>query len=177
MPLLPIPLNLKPTAAELQEELAKVPATVGDAIRQGLARITWETRKQKDDPNAFLVPFAHYPWLLAERVAGYAAFARDYADYETYLRSPLWQAIRDRALKLAGNECAACPNKATQVHHRDYRLRVLLGEDLTPLVALCAACHKKVDKVGKRARESWNEKERILAALVAKKDKATLARP
>lgn len=57
-----------------------------------------------------------------------------------------------------------------QVHHRDYRPRVLRGEDDTPLVALCRHCHDQVDKLSKeKSRQDWNDKEDILAEMVRQK--------
>jgi len=89
-------------------------------------------------------------------------------EYEIYRQSSLWRRIRKKIFKLAAEWCACCPGKATEVHHRDYRPRVLAGDDLSPLVALCHACHQRVhnDEQGKR-RDDWHASERVLAAMVA----------
>ena len=46
------------------------------------------------------------------------------------------------------------------------------GRDLSPLVAVCRSCHDRIDKdENGRARNVWNEKEAILARLVAEKER------
>ena len=110
----PIPPNPEPSAEELafhSDGLAYMP----DRMREGMAKIRWRIARAGEDPNALLVPFA-------TEVPGY----RDYLD------SALWKRIRRRILKAANHICACCPDKATQVHHRDYRPRVLNG-DVTPV--------------------------------------------
>lgn len=94
------------------------------------------------------------------------AFVRNKDWYENeYLTGTLWKSIRERVLKDASHKCACCPAKATEVHHRDYRPRVLSGDDISPLVALCRKCHRRIDEV--KGKNSWNESERLLAELVA----------
>lgn len=109
--------------------------------------------KKEEDPNAFLVPFA-------TEVPG----------YNDYLDSALWKRIGRRVLKAAEHECACCPAKATQVHHRDYRPRVLSGDDDTMLVALCKACHDEIHTAPDgRRRDTWNETEADLLRRVTAK--------
>ena len=97
------------------------------------------------------------------------AFVRDKYWYEKeYLTGALWKSIREGVLKNASYKCACCPANATEVHHRDYRPRVLSGDDISPLVALCRRCHRWIDEV--KGKYSWNEFERLLAELVAAED-------
>jgi 5-methylcytosine-specific restriction endonuclease McrA len=124
-------------------------------LRDRMARLAWQVRRRAEDPDTFCVRFASD---IPE-------------NYKEYLQSPQWKAIQDNVLAEARYECACCFNKATEVHHRDYRPRVLRGEDLSPLVALCHGCHEKIERDHTGAkRKSWNDKERVLAALVARKE-------
>ena len=118
-----------------------------------MARLHWRGEKRKEDPDAFLVAFVG--WIPN-------------FDYNAYLSSEQWQGIRRRKMEAAEYKCKCCKRRATQVHHRDYRPRVLAGEDLSPLVALCHQCHNMVeyDDTG-RKRDVWQDKERILAELTA----------
>lgn len=93
--------------------------------------------------------------------------------YPEYLASALWASIRKRVLTVTPM-CVGCNRYASQVHHRDYRPRVLSGEDLTPLVPMCPAYHKKVHGGGPRA--SWGDEEDRLQALVAEKEGGRLER-
>jgi 5-methylcytosine-specific restriction endonuclease McrA len=124
-------------------------------VRRRLAALSWRVRVSTENPNAFRVHFVP-----------------DINAYNEYLKSPIWKEIRQRVLTAANFECAGCFDHATEVHHRDYRPRVLAGEDITPLVALCTECHRTVDGDGSKARDTWNEREAILAALVRKKEAA-----
>jgi hypothetical protein len=167
MPLPAIPPDPQPTAAELlplrpkwgkrdtvfTSDIARDFSKSDELVLLGFANIEWRSRKKKDDPNAFLVPFI--TWI------------RNF-DYREYLASRLWRDIRKQVLETAHHECAGCADRATEVHHRDYRPRVLSGEDLSPLVALCRACHEMIG--GKH--KSWQETERTLAGIVTKKDAA-----
>jgi hypothetical protein len=63
-------------------------------------------------------------------------------EYAEYLKEPQWEALRSVAIS-NGMPCQRCKmNKATQVHHLNYRNIV----DVKPrdLVALCAHCHSKM---------------------------------
>ncbi|MDR3572050.1 MAG: hypothetical protein P4L81_07780 [Candidatus Pacebacteria bacterium] len=119
--------------------------------RDALAAIKWKMDKQKEDPNYFHVPFV-----------------QDEASYNKYRNSDQWRNIRRTVFKLWHNECAACARESTQVHHRDYRLMVLDGDDLNALVPLCERCHKKVEAV--RKGEHWEAGDRLLMEMVERKN-------
>lgn len=69
-----------------------------------------------------------------------------FGSYYEYLRSPLWAEIRARVLA-DGPMCARCAKrKATQVHHRSYDKATLKGESLESLNAVCAKCHRQVER-------------------------------
>ncbi|HEX4302720.1 MAG TPA: HNH endonuclease signature motif containing protein [Rhizomicrobium sp.] len=105
----------------------------------------------RDEPNAFLVPFVP-----------------DEKAYNRYRKSAEWQKIRARVISTARGRCRCCGKAANEVHHRDYRPRVLAGADDSALVAVCTDCHRKIHfaEDGQR-RPFWQENERVLAALVA----------
>lgn len=111
-------------------------------------------------------------WRHEQKIKGdslfHVHFASQVPGYEAYLKGDVWNIIRKRVLALFGNKCAGCRRKATEVHHRDYRPRVLRGEDDTPLVALCRSCHLFVHDKGKD--RSWQYCERTLATIVAAED-------
>lgn len=148
----PTPAELAPYIEQAEREIAD-PGSRAQMIRSW-ARLTWESDIRRRDPNAFVVAFAG--WVLN-------------LDYNAYLRSPVWRAIRQRKLETADYKCeCGCGRRATLVHHRDYRPRVLAGEDLSPLVALCWQCHHVVEFDNRRRkRDVWQDKERVLAELVA----------
>jgi hypothetical protein len=85
--------------------------------------------------------------------------------YDAYLVSDKWRAISRKVKAEAGNKCACCPNKATQVHHRCYRPRVLSGEDTSLLIALCRTCHKTVDFDERGKVREAHAKERTLTEM------------
>jgi 5-methylcytosine-specific restriction endonuclease McrA len=120
-----------------------------------MARLEWRSERQQQDPDAFHVMFSTWVPRL---------------NYEAYLESDLWTDIRSRVLDAAGHRCACCPSKATQVHHRDYRPRVLSGEDLTPLVPICKRCHRRVHHDGEKIRDRWQDIDRALIEMVRQKD-------
>lgn len=63
-------------------------------------------------------------------------------NYQEYLRSPQWKAIREWALERAERRCQLCNSgKKLNVHHRSYdRLGHEWPADLT---VLCHSCHEK----------------------------------
>jgi hypothetical protein len=163
MPLPALPPDPVPSEAELQAiiERRRIPvrpdATGRADITLALARITWKMERQAEDPNAFLVPFSTDPQAFGSKAA-----------YDAYRKEPEWKAQRQRVFDRAGGMCVGCGAKATQVHHRDYRPRVIAGEDDVPLVALCRSCHQHLHERDAQGIEpSWQESEARLSALVA----------
>jgi hypothetical protein len=148
-----LPPDPEPTSEELQPYLSDL-HTVDEGIRRELATLRWRLEKSREDPDLFAIPFVI-----------------DVDQYAVYLRSKLWRCVRQRVLLNANYQCAGCSASATQVHHRDYRPRVLRGDDVSPLIALCARCHEIVEEA--RKRESWQAGERVLSALVNAKANAT----
>jgi hypothetical protein len=157
--LLELPLDQTPSEAELQaiiEQRAREGRTGRPDIERGFARITWREQRRAEDPNAFLVPFSTDPQAFGSKEA-----------YQAYRGGPVWKAQRSRVLDGAARVCIGCGAKATLVHHRDYRPRVIAGEDDVPLVALCRSCHDHLHERVQGCDPSWQESEARLAALVA----------
>ena len=164
MPLQPIPPDPEPTEAELADFLGRYRPVEGAPVVPGMthadlcrdtAGLDWKVWKRSQNPDAFLVP---YQSDVFERAA----------DYEAYLGSDEWLAIRAEELEAALGRCRCCGRRATRVHHRDYRPRVLRGEDRNALVAICDPCHRHIHKVrGKKATAHWHECEERLAVLVS----------
>jgi len=146
MPLKALPADPEPTDEELAPYLGKA-QLLPKAIGRRFAALLWQADKQREDPNLFLVPFANV-----------------LPNYGTYLDSPEWGAIKRRILGAAQHRCRACDRKARDVHHRDYRPRVLAGDDDNALIALCRPCHDRIEKMKREG--SWNEAEKLLATLV-----------
>ena len=65
--------------------------------------------------------------------------------YQAYLRSQKWRAIRSRVMSRAGGTCEGCGIlPAHEVHHLTYEN---IGDELLfQLVALCEDCHEKVHR-------------------------------
>jgi hypothetical protein len=146
----PIPPDPEPSEQELASLIADHRVDGTPYQQRSFAEVLWKADRQRKHPDDFLVAFFFCDW-----------------ERKDYLASPLWKGIRRDVLRAADHKCACCGGRATQVHHRDYRPRVPAGLDLSPLVALCASCHKFIHKDGPEFR-NWHETEHILASLVAR---------
>jgi hypothetical protein len=79
--------------------------------------------------------------------------------YERYLRSTLWQSIRDWVIEMQAGQCSVCHHKAAEVHHHDYDEETMLGERSDGLVGLCGRCHGLIEfDEQKNKRQDLNEK-------------------
>jgi len=68
-------------------------------------------------------------------------------EYEEYLKSERWRAVRAGALERAGHRCQSPGCRATtglEVHHRHYGS--LGAEAWADLVVLCGPCHRAADR-------------------------------
>jgi hypothetical protein len=150
MPLTPLPPDPEPTEEEIA---ARSPPFEGfpEQLRPSMARLQWIADMERLQPDLFLVPYV-----------------KDASAYDAYRNSSQWKAIRQNVLRKANHKCEACGLRANQVHHRDYRPRVLSGEDVRPLVAICSRCHEAIEKIRKEV--SWQEGERLLAKLVGQRN-------
>ena len=65
------------------------------------------------------------------------------SEYNRYMRSDAWAAIRDVKLSIAAYECEKCGSRETlHVHHLTYD-RFGGDERMTDLQVLCRPCHNK----------------------------------
>jgi hypothetical protein len=153
--ILPLITNLRPTKAEL-----------GPIIKQWTARSAIAAAGDRA-----VELFAEFHWRAAlpnSEDSICQAFAMDLDDYDEYLlTSPVWRAQKARVLKKAQHRCACCGRRTHTVHHRDYRPRVMRGEDDGPLVAHCSPHHDQIHAIARK--ESWNAGERRLYQLVAER--------
>ncbi|WP_262267301.1 MULTISPECIES: HNH endonuclease [Microvirga] len=143
------PILPDPIPTEDQLKLFSVASTGDPRLDRFKAETKWRDVLIERDENAFLVPFVS--WI------------RPAIDYNAYLKTPLWKGIKRKVLAKAGRKCACCLQRATEVHHRDYRPRVLAGEDLSPLVPICRSCH---DLIENERNKGWHSGESKLAELV-----------
>jgi len=79
------------------------------------------------------------------RQKGQSRHFAGFATYKDYLRSDLWQDIRERVLDLHDRKCKLCNGLATQVHHRHYGIRSLTGKTLVHLLPVCGGCHVRIE--------------------------------
>ncbi len=149
MPLKPLPLDPEPSGMELASYLssASLKVDLPSRIAVEMARLAWRSDRRREDPNMFAVRDAPL-------------------GYGVYLESCEWASVMKRVLVASCFRCAGCYGKATQSHHRDYRPRVMSGEDIEPLLPLCRSCHGKVHA------GMWEHAahEQILASLIERKD-------
>jgi hypothetical protein len=125
-----------------------------DALRM-IAELAWQRDRRERDADAF---------LIGDAVAAFPALG--FHDYDEYRASTLWRRIKRQELRKAGGRCAACGEGTRTIHHRDYRPRVLRGDDRAPLIALCGQCHDRVHYAEGGRKRSWGEGESILCAMV-----------
>jgi 5-methylcytosine-specific restriction endonuclease McrA len=93
-----------------------------------------------------------------------------FSSYQDYLRSPIWRFVRGLVMKRCRGQCESCRiNRASQVHHTSYSVKVLLGHKLKRLVGVCDMCHEMaheteldptVRKERRRQRHELSELER-----------------
>jgi hypothetical protein len=147
----------RPTKAELEALLRPHGDSYyfDDQVARCIGTILWRGRHEAADPDAFLVPAA----------AEVKAFPEGHSSYDAYLKSELWDRIRRRVLRRTDHRCECCGAEAKEVHLRDFRPRVLRGDDLLPLVAVCLTCHGYIheDPRSGKTRMSHKEHEHALA--------------
>ena len=73
-----------------------------------------------------------------------------YRSYSAYLKSDMWQGIKDRAGLLRGHQCYCCGQKSQAFHHRYYSEKNLISPDdkeiLSSIYPVCNKCHEKIHK-------------------------------
>ena len=88
--------------------------------------------------------------------------------YKSYLRTVLWNAIRDWVVESQSGKCAICDHSAEEVHHHDYDETTLLGLRSSGLVGLCARCHELIEfDEARTKRVSLDDKRAIFEKLAS----------
>lgn len=65
-------------------------------------------------------------------------------DYQDFLLTPYWDAIRSIMLKKACYKCELCnENHNLHIHHKDYKNHGAEHLNLSDLIVLCQKCHSK----------------------------------
>ncbi len=91
--------------------------------------------------------------------------ALGFQNYREYLASSLWKNIRSAVVTRAEGKCelykCGCP--VTVVHHMDYDLETMRGNDLDRLIAVCDPCHDFMHRSGtmKRRRSKRRKNKRV----------------
>ena len=88
------------------------------------------------------------------------------SQYQLYLESDVWLAIRDRVLERDGNTCQCCGRPAKVVHHRDYSNSTMTGESIDRLISLCKKCHKFIHRDDKGSRTGIRATEAKLVSVL-----------
>ena len=85
-------------------------------------------------------------------------------EYQQYLRTPRWAAMRDHALARFDWRCAACHSPDhLHVHHRTYER--VGAEYLTDLTVLCRYCHHVLHETWSRTSVEIQERERLQVSI------------
>ena len=96
-----------------------------------------------------------------------------FRSYQDYLNSDLWARIRAQQLEKSAY-CYSCFCLATQVHHKSYRLNVLLGVDSSGLRSVCGSCHFNIEFDNNGTKRSLSKANRRLRHLrLSNKNKTT----
>ena len=153
-----IPADPRPSKAELEAILHSHDTVYLDEyVARWIAAALWRAHREKADPDAFLVTSA----------AEVRVFPDGHLTFESYLQSDRWKDIRRRVMARADHLCECCGAWASEIHIRDYRPRVLRGDDLLPVVAICARCLDFIheDPLTHRERAHHAEKEQALGQI------------
>jgi 5-methylcytosine-specific restriction endonuclease McrA len=77
-------------------------------------------------------------------------------EYEAYLQSPQWRAVRAKVMKRADGLCEGCGAlRPTQVHHLSYDHK--FNEFLFELVAVCDQCHERLHRETGSDPDEWGD--------------------
>jgi DNA-directed RNA polymerase subunit RPC12/RpoP len=89
------------------------------------------------------------------------------AEYQDYLGSDHWKALRRQRLELANYKCESCGSRHfLQVHHRKYRQ--IWDATVADLVTLCDYCHKKEHGIVSKFRPIKPDINRLLKGVYHK---------
>jgi 5-methylcytosine-specific restriction endonuclease McrA len=89
--------------------------------------------------------------------------------YSEYLKSELWNLIRQNVFKRKKRQCVICCKTASHVHHRNYNRETILGTDIRALVPLCRSCHIEIEFTDGK-KNSLSKANKKLKDLLADQD-------
>lgn len=75
----------------------------------------------------------------------YVLFDLGFNSYQEYLASDLWRTVRAKVYRNKGLLCSVCRSPATEVHHKAYTKRAMLGLSIKSMFPICRTCHKSVE--------------------------------
>lgn len=67
-----------------------------------------------------------------------------FGTYKDYLKSDLWNDIRERVFERDGSKCQCCGNDAVTAHHISYNFEVMMGDQDESLMSVCNSCHYNI---------------------------------
>lgn len=95
--------------------------------------------------------------------------AQWWADYDRFLTTPEWFAMRERVMKRANHWCEACLEQtAKEVHHLSYSYGFLPPAYF--LVAVCQNCHSRIHTEGDEWGPRQSPADRMAAQMAAEED-------
>lgn len=94
------------------------------------------------------------------------------SNYQEYLESPLWKAIRNLVLVRSNFECCCCSRKATQVHHQDCSEKTMSGFRVDTLYAICGDHHKEIEFDGDIKNSLHDANKKLFVLIKAKSGNA-----
>lgn len=105
---------------------------------------------------------------LRERLAKQGILDVSSMEYEKYLRSTLWENIREWVKRRDNFCCVICLRKKHpaqfdefDVHHRSYDIATLEGRDESQLITLCRRCHTKIEHFPNGGKRSCLEQKEV----------------
>lgn len=91
-------------------------------------------------------------------------------NYDDYLSSGLWAAVKIAAFEKRGKNCLICTKPAKVIHHLDYAMETLQGTRMGSLVPICDPCHKRVEFDGEKKRTLRDVKQLTLSLIANSKN-------
>jgi len=87
------------------------------------------------------------------------------ASYKTYLKTSMWQLIRDEVKARDKGLCRVCCDLGAEAHHFCYSLEVLMGRKNEKIIFVCSRCHRDLEFDGDNKRLLIDVQTRTLEAL------------
>ena len=105
-----------------------------------------------------------YRWLRGDTYEERDAIldSLGFGSYKAYKQTALWQSIKARAFQKTSGHCTRCGHRATQIHHANYSMAVLMGKELGALHPICYACHQAIERWPWGAKRTLKEANKAL---------------